>query len=68
MLDSPPSGRTQTDFAARYLNFKRELFEERGLLYAITPTVMIQQGAQGCKHDLTVNEQVHFLGRWNPVS
>jgi hypothetical protein len=66
LLDNPPSGRTRTSFAERYLNFKRELNDKHGLLYAITPTVMLQQGTQGGKDDLTVNEQVHFMGRWEP--
>ena len=27
---------------------------------------MLQKGTQGGKNDFTANEQVHFVGRWEP--
>jgi len=66
VLADTPEGRARFPISTRYLDFKRGLVEKHGFTYAVTPTLMLQQGTQGGDKDFTANEQVHLAAAWEP--
>ncbi len=54
--------------AQAYVDFNRNLWNDYGLAYGITPTIMLQQSTRSGSNNFTANEQVNGLLVWRPLN
>ncbi len=66
----PAKGRfpKRSKHAQAYVDFNRNIWNEYGLTYGLTPTIMLQKGTQGGKHSFTANEQINGIFVWRPFN
>jgi hypothetical protein len=62
----PPRGRFTLSprFTKAYVDFNKRLWNDYGIFYQYTPTVMMQKGSQGGGQDFTANEQYSSIFGW----